>query len=93
MLFDDRNDSALRLFDSDAPKLGNGFALLQLDEAHLGKALRQASYILRPATIHHNDLERRGVLLREHGSQAIIDERRSNDGSDDNRNCWRCVHR
>ncbi len=41
MFFDHCNDFALRLFDPDPPKLGNGFALLQLDEAHLGKALRQ----------------------------------------------------
>ncbi len=90
MFFDYCNDPALRLFDPDAPKLGNGLAMIQLHEVHIGKALPKAGHVLRPATIHDDDLERRGILLREHGGDAVVDERRSNDRRDDDRNDgWR----
>jgi hypothetical protein len=59
--------------------------MVQLDEVYFGKALPKTSNVLRPTTVHHDDLEWRGILLRQHGSQTVINERLADDGRDDDR--------
>src|SRR5271165_1516938 len=90
MFLDDGHDPAARIFHPNSTELRHRLAMIQFHEMHVGKTLPKAGDVFRPATIHHDDLKGGRVLLREHRGQAVIDERRSNDGGNDDRNDgWR----
>ena len=82
VLFDDRDNRAMRLLDAAAPQLRHRLALRTVDDPHPGKLAREPFRIGRVPARHYDDLGGAVLDLPLDGFQAFIDERGAHNGRD-----------